>query len=87
VGTGIAVSVGAGVLVGTDVAVLVGSVILVGTGVEVRGATGEPSLGLLVAWSANMVDLSMNASTSSTAVPGFAKVILMYLAITGSNCA
>ena len=83
-GTSVAVG-GTGVSVGTGVAVFVGTDVLVGMAVE--GIQGESSFGLLVGEFSTTGGCTIKTSTSSTAVPGFVKIILTNLAITGPNCA
>ena len=93
-GTGVAVSGGSGVFVagGMDTGVSVEAGILVGgtdvmVGIEAGEMPGGFPLGFLVGIPGSTDRWIINASTSSTAVPGFANVILIYLAFTGLNCA
>src|SRR6266542_1520566 len=84
-GTGVGVSVGTGVFGGTGVNVSVGRGLLVGRGVAVlnRPSPSFVFVGLLESGGV----LNMKTSTSSTAVPGFSKVILTKRAASESNCA
>ena len=85
VGRSVAVFVGNRVLVGISVGVLDGTNVLVGTGVKLAGT--NVSLGRWVRLPANPGGWIMNTAISSTAVLAFSKVILTYLALTGSNFA
>jgi hypothetical protein len=85
VGMGSAVRVGTNELVGMGGAVFVGNSVLVAR--EVPGDSDKSSLGSLVGLSATLGGWTINTSTSSTAVPAFAKTILTNLAMTGPNCA
>ena len=86
VGLGVSVNVAVGVLVEVGVAVSVGTGVLVGLEVGVEVLSDRCTLGALVTGPA-FTGGCRNASTSSTAVPAFWNVILIYRAAVGLNCA
>lgn len=86
VGGGVSVFVGRGVLVGEmEVDELAGGGVLVGCGIAVL--PGSLSSGALPGLPLARGGCTIKASTSSMAVPSFSKVILINLAIRGSNWA